>query len=193
MEENRTEYELSADTPGKEQVTAPEYIPSGKYDGILYSVYKNQTYYEMMRISCYAIAALTAYALFMTLVGYFEAGRYLDMINVALITGVPFVTVSALRHFINAPRPYELFEFYEKKPKKKFGRSFPSRHVFSIFVIGTVIIPENVFLGIGLLVLGVILAVLRVLMGLHFIRDVAAGGAIGVVSGVVGILITSFI
>ena len=37
-------------------------------------------------------------------------------------------------------------------------------------------------------VFGAVLAALRVLLGVHFIRDVVAGALIGVISGVIGLL-----
>ena len=39
----------------------------------------------------------------------------------------------------------------------------------------------------------VILAVSRVLLGIHFIRDVVCGALVGVVSGVIGIVIFNLI
>jgi len=42
-------------------------------------------------------------------------------------------------------------------------------------------------LAIGLLLFGIVLAVSRVLLGIHFIRDVVCGAAVGVISGLVGI------
>ena len=39
--------------------------------------------------------------------------------------------------------------------------------------------------------LTVILGAARVLLGIHFIRDVIAGGLIGIVSGIIGLLVAS--
>ena len=49
-------------------------------------------------------------------------------------------------------------------------------------------LPQNIALGIGLLLLGAVLGVMRVLLGVHFIRDVVAGALIGVISGAIGLL-----
>ncbi len=166
-----------------------EYEPKSKYEKALYSVYKNDTLCEIMRISSYVIVFLAVYAFISRIVLLIEKSP-LEIFELLIITGVPFLAVSILRRFINAPRPYELLEFYDKKPKSKAGRSFPSRHVFSIFIIGTVLIPWNAFIGVGLLLLGAALAVLRVFLGIHFIRDVVAGAIIGVVCGVIGLLVT---
>ena len=108
---------------------------------------------------------------------------------VLLSAAIPFLAVSVLRMWINAPRPYELYDFYENKPKEKKGRSFPSRHVYSAFVIATLAFVYSVPLGIALAFIGVSLAASRVLLGIHFIRDVVCGAAVGVVSGLIGIFL----
>lgn len=165
----------------------PEYVPKNKYEKALYGVYRDEGLSEILRVSSLAIVAVTVYAFFVHLLKIVESAP-LVAIELLIITGVPFVALSVMRKMINAPRPYELLEFYEKKPREKSGCSFPSRHVFSVFVIATVIVPTNIALGVGLFVLGSLLAAMRVLLGVHFIRDVVAGALVGVVSGVVGIL-----
>ena len=165
----------------------PEYVPKNKYEKALYSVYRDQGFSEMLRIGSFAVVAITVYAFFVHLLKLLAHG-YLAPLELLIITGVPFIALTVMRSIINAPRPYELLEFYEKKPKGKAGHSFPSRHVFSVFVIATVITPANIALGLVLAVLGAALAAMRVLLGLHFIRDVVAGALIGVIAGVVGLL-----
>ena len=75
------------------------------------------------------------------------------------------------------------------KAQRRAGRSFPSRHVFSAFLIGMLWCIYSVPLGIAAMLLGTYIALERVLLGIHFPRDVIAGAAIGVLSGLVGILI----
>ena len=170
----------------------PEYVPKNKYEGALYRVYSDEGLAETLRVASLAIVALSVYAFFTHCLKLLTDSP-LYLIETLIITGVPFVALTVMRLVINAPRPYELLEFYEKKPKNKSGRSFPSRHVFSVFVIGTVMIPTSAFLGAALLVLGAALGAMRVLLGVHFIRDVAAGALIGVLSGVIGLLVLTLI
>ncbi len=96
-----------------------------------------------------------------------------------------FIALTLLRVLINAPRPYEVFNAAPVIPKKTKGKSFPSRHVFSIFVIGTTFLavaPTPLF-GIIILLLGFGLAIVRVYTGLHFPRDVIAGALLGIAAG----------
>lgn len=185
IEEYESVSEEEAADEAEEQ--KPEYVPENKYEKVLYRVYSDDSLAEMLRISSLAIVAITVYAFFVHILKLLEVSP-LTVIELLIITGVPFIAVSVMRRMINAPRPYELLEFYERKPKDKAGCSFPSRHVFSVFVIATVITPANVALGAGLFVLGIALGAMRVLLGVHFIRDVIAGALIGVLSGAVGLL-----
>ncbi len=172
----------------KEQVAEScEYIPVGKLEKILYLVYKNKQLSEILHIISYVIAFLTVYAFIWRIAVLIEDSS-IEIVSLLITTGVPFVALSVMRRLINAPRPYELLSFYETKPKSKKGRSFPSRHVFSIFIIATVLLPWNIFIGIGLFLLGFAMAVIRVLLGMHFIRDVFAGALAGVICGVIGII-----
>ena len=116
-------------------------------------------------------------------------GEYLVCLRVAVAAAVPFVLVTVLRAAFNAPRPYEVYDFYTMPPREKKGHSFPSRHVFSLFLIATLLARFYPLPAAVLFVLGICLCVCRVLLGIHFIRDVAAGALLGVVSGLVGLLI----
>lgn len=101
---------------------------------------------------------------------------------------VSFILLSVLRKAINAKRPYEVFGLDPIISKKTKGKSFPSRHVFSIFVIGMTflaVLKSPVF-GIIILIMGAFLAIIRVVSGVHFPRDVIAGIILGILSGVIG-------
>lgn len=101
---------------------------------------------------------------------------------------LPFLLVTLVRRSINAPRPYELYDFYERPPKSRTGLSFPSRHAYSAFAIASLAFAFNLPVAIALSALALCLAVARVLLGIHFVRDVLCGGIIGIISGAFGIL-----
>ena len=73
--------------------------------------------------------------------------------------------------------------------KEKHGESFPSRHVFSVFVIAFAFYYTCLPVGIALTVFGVLLAAVRVVGGVHFPKDVLAGAGIGILAGVLGFFV----
>ena len=94
---------------------------------------------------------------------------------------VMFLLVSIFRNFYDAKRPYEIYEYEPIIDKKSLGRSFPSRHVFSIFVIAMSFFNINEYMGVLFLIMGMVLAVCRVLGGVHFPKDVIVGALLGIV------------
>ena len=102
-----------------------------------------------------------------------------------LIPAVSFWGVSIYRNILSAPRPYEVYGFVPALKKDTVGKSFPSRHVFSIFMVAFSFMQVSVYIGIFLCILGVILAVIRVLGGVHFIKDVIAGFAIALIISII--------
>ena len=108
------------------------------------------------------------------------------LLKVIFVPAISFVLVTVIRRIINAPRPYEKFEMSPVIEKDTKGKSFPSRHVFSIFVIAVTIFYSHPGPGIVIGLMGVAMAVIRVLGGVHEPIDVIAGALIGILSGVIG-------
>ena len=84
------------------------------------------------------------------------------------------------------PAPYTALGFTPLFPKDKTGQSMPSRHCFSAAPIARTawyVLPP---LGAVLAVLGVLIAISRVVTGVHYISDVLAGLAFGSVFAVLG-------
>lgn len=94
-----------------------------------------------------------------------------------------FVLVSLWRKTVNRPRPYETWEIEPLIAKETVGQSFPSRHVFSATVLGTVFLAVHPALGSLVLLLAVFLAFIRVIGGVHYPRDVIAGFFLGILFG----------
>lgn len=139
-------------------------------------------------LSVFYVAALFLYGIAVLI--YF--GEYVYSLCLSVMAAIPFLAVSLMRILINSPRPYEVFDIPELEGLRacgRLGRSFPSRHVFSAFLIGVLWMPYSVTFGTAAIMLGIFMAVERVIFGIHFIKDVIAGAAIGTLSGVIGICI----
>ena len=94
-----------------------------------------------------------------------------------LVPAVSFVGLSIVRKIINAPRPYEKFDMPPVLEKDTKGKAFPSRHVFSVFIIAMTIFYEHPGAGVMLGIIGLLLGIVRVLVGVHEPKDIAAGRA----------------
>jgi len=123
------------------------------------------------------------YAAYPALLAGLALGRDGRFWRVLVVPAASFVLVSLVRRGINAPRPYEALEIDPIIKKGTQGKSMPSRHVFSIFVIAMSFLWVLPWAGIVLLFLGALLAAARVIGGVHFPRDVLAGAAVGVLCG----------
>ncbi len=123
------------------------------------------------------------YIYYFALLGYTFFVLRDSFLRVLLIPAISFAILSIIRYFINAPRPYEKYSIAPLYNKKTRGKSFPSRHTFSAFIISFASAFINIYVGIVVFALGVILAVTRVLCGVHFIKDVLAGLAFAIISG----------
>lgn len=139
----------------------------------------NTVYYTDKILTLLVYAAYPVFLL--TLLCKMDAG----LLKAVLVPGVSFACLSAFRKKYNAPRPYEVFGVPSAIKKETLGKSFPSRHVFSIFVIGVTIMNFYPVWGTVMCVAGIILAAVRVIGGVHFTKDVIAGAVIGILCGLI--------
>ena len=112
------------------------------------------------------------------------------------VSAAPFFAVSLIRVRLGGRRPFEVYElsaFGMTLPEHGGGRSFPSRHAFSAALIGALILPDMFYVGIATLALSLFISVSRVLAGIHFVRDVIAGEAIGLICGAIGALCVTYL
>lgn len=103
-----------------------------------------------------------------------------------LVPGTGFLAVSLFRRVYDAPRPYEVLDIQPLQARDKRGRSFPSRHVCAFSLIAMTLLGLWPPAGAALLALGLALGWCRVILGVHFPRDVLAGAALGVLWGWLG-------
>lgn len=100
-----------------------------------------------------------------------------------------FILVSVIRKCIDAKRPYEKYNIKPLFIKETKCESMPSRHVFSITIIAMCWLYVSVPVGIIMLLLVAIMSASRVLAGVHFVRDVVVGFAVGIICGIAGLWI----
>ena len=132
-------------------------------------------------------AAAAVYLLYLGLLAWLAwHAMWVPLGVTAVVPAAAFVVGTALRAAINRPRPYTKYGFVPLFPKDKTGQSMPSRHCFSSAAIAATVWYVLPPLGAVLAVLAVIIAVSRVVTGVHFVSDVLAGLAFGLVFAVAG-------
>lgn len=106
--------------------------------------------------------------------------------RVLCVPAAAFAACTAVRHLVHAPRPYERVWFEPLMTHHGTGNSFPSRHVTSAAVIAAAYGYVCPSAGAALGAAAACIAVVRVVAGIHFPRDVIAGGALGAAFGLAG-------
>lgn len=104
-------------------------------------------------------------------------------VRALLVPAISFLLLSAVRGAIRAPRPYEKFGIPPVLKKETRGKSFPSRHVFSAFMIAMTVYARVPWAGAVIGVFGLLIGCLRVAGGVHEPRDVIAGALFGIACG----------
>lgn len=133
----------------------------------------------------FTIAVYISYPAF--LIFLFVTGND-NLLRCTLVPAVSFAAVSVLRKIINRARPYEKLDIDPIIKKDKTGESMPSRHVFSVFVIAFAFMYFKPLLSLPFFVVGIILSFIRIVGGVHYPSDVAAGALIGITAGLIGLL-----
>lgn len=108
------------------------------------------------------------------------------LVRAVLVPALALAGGSLLRRWINAPRPYDRPGFVPLLEKETQGRACPSRHALSAGVIAAVWWPVSPAAGALALALALCVCAVRVLAGVHSVRDVAFGVLLGFACGVLG-------
>ncbi|MCR5668843.1 MAG: phosphatase PAP2 family protein [Lachnospiraceae bacterium] len=142
----------------------------------------------MMNLMDRLIVAITVASYPMLLV-YLYQTDFEVFTRTLILPAVAFLVVSLFRRFFNQKRPYEVYDFEPVIHRKGTGKSMPSRHVFSIFMIAMCFFQVDLSLGFTFCIMGTALALLRVYGGVHFVKDVIVGALVAIISGGLGFFI----
>lgn len=105
--------------------------------------------------------------------GFFTfRAKLFDCILAPLLT---FMLATFFRYFFNSKRPYEVMRISPLIRKNSSGRAFPSRHVACAFAIAAAIYYVAPAFGVVFFVVAFLIALIRVIGGVHFISDVLFG------------------
>lgn len=134
---------------------------------------------------CYSFLPLLIFINYPLLIIYVFFCMPEKLLKIILIPLGVFIFVTVLRKIINEQRPYEKYGTPALFGKTTKGQSMPSRHTASAFIISMAYMFVNFDMGIVALSVTILITVSRVLAGVHFIRDVLAGMALSILSGIV--------
>lgn len=116
-------------------------------------------------------------------------GGKMMILKVIFVPLILFIGITLLRKVINAPRPYTKYEITPLIQKDKENESMPSRHTASFTIIAMAWLYVYVPVGCIMLFLALLMGVLRVIAGVHFIKDVVTAYGISVIVGIIGFFI----
>ena len=117
----------------------------------------------------------------------YGAGR--ELLGTILAPALALFTSSLLRRLVDRPRPYARYNIRPLVDKAARGRSFPSNHTSSAFVLAVTAFRLSAAWGIVMLALALLTGFSRVSAGLHWPSDTAAGAVLGLTFGIVGLLV----
>lgn len=132
------------------------------------------------------LLALLVYAAYPLLLLWLALHRNHRLLRTVLVPAAVFVAGTVLRAALNRPRPTVVLGLPSLLKKEKQGESFPSRHVLSAAVITAVFFYAAPPLGPVLAVITLLIALVRVIGGVHFVKDVTAGALLGGALGWLG-------
>lgn len=133
---------------------------------------------------CSKFLPLLVVAIYFLSIFYLAINKNSKIILFTLVPAVDFIFISLFRNYKNNTRPYDVYKF---TPLVNFehgkGKSFPSRHTASAFIIAMACLYINTYLGFFMFILAFLIGISRVLCGVHFPRDVIAGMTISILWG----------
>lgn len=117
------------------------------------------------------------------------SSAWADLAKFIVVPAAGFVLLSIFRARYNAPRPYEVLAIEPIIHKDTVGKSFPSRHTFSMMMIACSWTVWYLPVGIVLIACACMMGCLRIIGGVHFPHDVMAGAFFAIVCSLIGYIL----
>ena len=133
------------------------------------------------KLSTYAV-----YAAYVFLLVYLAANKDMRIIRTVIVPAAAFLLVTAVRSGLNFPRPYEKYPIKSLVSKSTKGRSCPSRHTACAVIIALACMYISLPFGIVMMIIALLIAASRPVMGVHFPLDVVFGAVLSLAVGIVG-------
>lgn len=122
-------------------------------------------------------------AIFLILV-FFSLYSKREKLEILIVTGLScaitgYVLVPLIRFFYHHPRPFMVLQVHQLITETAW--SFPSRHAAFFFAMATAVYLYNKKWGIGFFVAASLIAVSRVVAGVHYPSDIVGGALLGII------------
>ena len=108
----------------------------------------------------------------------FERAKELFIIGASVVSA--YIVTFILKTLVHAPRPFVTLQNIHPLVSETPYDSFPSGHATVFFALATVIYCYDKKWGIVFFILAILIALSRVVSGVHYPGDVLAGAAIGI-------------
>ena len=93
--------------------------------------------------------------------------------------------VSLIRIITSSERPYSKYKFEPLIEITNTNRSFPSRHMFSAVAISLTVLEYSYIASFVLLIEAFALGTIRIISGVHYLKDIIVGASFGIISGII--------
>ncbi len=143
---------------------------------------KHKGLYVGFKLLYYGLPILMVLIYVVYVIHRFRAYGKRTLLRTVAVPGAAFAFVSVFRKYYNKERPYERFEYEPLIDRKKGGKSMPSRHAFSAGIISATIAADYPIVAPFLWILTGLIALTRLLAGVHHFKDVIAGIVLAVVT-----------
>lgn len=135
------------------------------------------------------LSTVLTYAVYVYILAMLIISKDIRIIKAVIVPAAIFFITTAVRSGINAPRPYEKYPMKSILHKSTKGNSCPSRHTACAFAIAFACLFYSLPMGMAMLILAVLIAVLRLIMGVHFPLDVLFGAVLAAVISLIGFVL----